>query len=116
MNGLFTVVHRTTLDQLHHAVRKHLRMDAQIVLVLQCQSHSIRYSANPQLQRRTVGNALGNQAADCLAGFIDLCFRQADQGHMIFIKAIDLRNMYHRRIQGSGQILIDFHNNMLCLV
>ena len=78
MDGFGGIVDCLAFDQLHHAVCKHLGMDAQMFFAFKGQANGIRDTADPQLEGGTVGDPLSDQLTDLPALGIDLSGRQGD--------------------------------------
>lgn len=65
MDGLLRVGDATLLHQRHHTVGEHLRVDAQVLVVLQRQQNGVRNTADAHLQCGSIDDeVLGDQLAD----------------------------------------------------
>jgi hypothetical protein len=90
-------------DEVDDAVGEHLRVDAQILVVVQLRQHRVRDAADAHLQGGAVlDQVLGNQLADLgldvrgrLAGVVG-------QGHVHLDGGVKVRRVHRRVAKGAG--------------
>jgi hypothetical protein len=64
MQGFLLTIRCAARRQAHKAMAEQFRVDSQAVVILQMEGCGVWQIADAQLQRRAVGNLLGNALAD----------------------------------------------------
>ena len=109
VEALLGVVHGAALNEIHHGLRKHLRVDAQMLLGLQLVGHGIGNVADAQLD----GGAVLHQRCHILAddGVLLRVGRgiHAQNGTVGLHQRRDLGNVHHGVAEGAGIVGVHLH-------
>ena len=101
------VVNHPALDQRYYAVGHGFGMQSQILVRSQSGKYGIGDAADPDLQRRAVGNLFGDITSYFLLLFIGNGYRQRNQRFVYFHTCVDPGNMNQRIAIRERHLLID---------
>ena len=113
VNGLAAVVDHSRLVQVHHSVCQQLRVDPQMLLLLQLVAHRVRYGSDTKLQRISVPDQLRAVLSDRFLHRPDLRRRQRGQFPALFHKRVDLLHGKHPVPKGKGQLIVHLRDDQL---
>lgn len=112
MYGFLSIGDTTIFDKIHHTVGEHLRMNAQILVAVQCIQHGIRYVANAHLQCGSISHQMiGNQLTD-LCFLVGWRFAAVRWQRLIDTRSIiEMRLMDYGIAESAWHLLIDLGHN-----
>ena len=112
---LLRVIHCAALDQIHHGLRKHLRMNAEVLFLLQFICHCIRNIADAKLDGGTILNQISNVPTNGSIRFRIRSNLGQRNGIICFHDCIHLRNVNQRITKGAWEIGVYLHQDQCAI-